>query len=322
MRTHLAAVAAVVLAASGLLAGVAPSDGATANDLVVDLGSATGPVDGGASGSLYGIYDQGVPSNNLIEGMGLTSTDTKAQDGQQHPGSDALEIAKPFTDSGGKAIYIYMTDVYRDFPYERTSYAQYQGYLRAEVEQVLTSPYKNRIILVPYNEPDGNWFAGLTTNATTLAAFEAEWLQTYNFIRGLWPQARIAGPNLSGFYPAALGSFLQFCMANNCLPTVMTWHELQVASTVRADVTAYRTLEITVGLARPLPVNLDEYAARYQLTSPGQMVAWLSALEDAKVDGDLAYWNINGSLGDSVAEQNVSTSRMLRSEEAFASSVL
>ena len=35
------------------------------------------------------------------------------------------------------------------------------------------------------------------------------------------------------------------------------------------------------------------------------MVAWLSALEAEKVDGDLAYWNINGTLGDSVAQQNV-----------------
>jgi hypothetical protein len=308
MRKQLATAAAVILAASGLLLGAAaPSGGATTtpNDVVVNLGSSTGQFDGGASGSLYGIYDQGVPSNNLIQGMGLQTTDTKAQDGQQHPGSDALEIAKPFTDSGGKDIYIYMTDVYRDFPYERTTYAQYQGYMKTEVEQVLTSPYKNRIILVPYNEPDGNWFAGLTTNATTLAAFEAEWLQTYNFIKGLWPQARIAGPNLSGFYPAALGSFLQFCMANNCLPAVMTWHELQVASTVRTDVAAYRALETTVGLKHPLPINLDEYAARYQLTSPGQMVAWLSALETEKVDGDLAYWNINGSLGDSVAQQNI-----------------
>ena len=308
MRQRLAAAAALILAVSGLLAGAAAPSGAAAatpNDLVVNLGSATGPFDGGASGSLYGLYDQGVPSNNLIQGMGLRTTDTKAQDGQQHPGSDALEIARPFTDSGGRDVYIYMTDVYRDFPYERTSYAQYQGYMKTEVEQVLTSPYRSRIILVPYNEPDGNWFAGLTTNATTLAAFEAEWLQTYDFIKGLWPQARIAGPNFSGFFPAALGSFLQFCLANHCLPDVMTWHELQVASTVRTDVAAYRALETTVGLGRHLPINLDEYAARYQLTSPGQMVAWLSALEAEKVDGDLAYWNINGSLGDSVAQQNI-----------------
>ena len=307
MRRQLAAAAAIFLAVPGLVLSAGPSATAasTPNNLVVDLGSNTGPFDGGASGALYGLYDQGVPTSNLIQGMGMVTTDTKAQDGQQHPGSDALEIAKPFVASGGGSIYIYMTDVYRNFPYERTTYAQYQGYMKTEVEQVLTSPYRSRIILVPYNEPDGNWFSGLTTNAATVAAFEAEWLQTYNFIKGLWPQARIAGPNLSGFYPAALGSFLQFCLANHCLPAVMTWHELAVASTVRTDVAAYRALETTVGLPHHLPINIDEYAARYQLTSPGQMVAWLSALEAEKVDGDLAYWNINGTLGDSVAQQDI-----------------
>jgi len=321
MRRQLAAAAAILLTGSGLILTAAPeaqssgtqssgtqssgtqssgtrSSGTqasravaagTSNNLVVNLGSTTGAFDGGASGSLYGIYDQGVPTGNLIGGMGLVTTDTKAQDGQQHPGSDALEIAKPFTASGGRDVYIYMTDVYRNFPYERTTYAQYQGYMKTEVQQVLTSPGKNRIILVPYNEPDGNWFAGLTANAATLAAFEAEWKQTYDFIKGLWPQARIAGPNFSGFFPAALGSFLRFCLKNHCLPDIMTWHELQVASTVRTDVGAYRTLETTVGLPKHLPVNLDEYAARYQLTSPGQVVAWLSALEATKTDGDLAY---------------------------------
>lgn len=45
--------------------------------------------------------------------MGLKTTNTKDQDGQQHPGSDALEIAEPFVDSGGGDVFIYMTDVYR-----------------------------------------------------------------------------------------------------------------------------------------------------------------------------------------------------------------
>ena len=158
MRRGLAAAAALVLAAAGPLTGPAGPPGAATTtspgSLVVDLGSSTGPFGGGASGSLYGLYDQGVPSGNLIQGVGLRTTDTKAQDGQQHPGSDALEIARPFTSSGGRDVYIDMTDVYRNFPYERTSYAQYQGYVKTEVEQVLTSPYRNRVILVPYNEPD------------------------------------------------------------------------------------------------------------------------------------------------------------------------
>ncbi|MBV9445911.1 MAG: hypothetical protein JO345_08455 [Streptosporangiaceae bacterium] len=288
---------------TGAMAGADTETGATDENLSVDLGTSTGAVGHGADGALYGIYDQGVPSENLISGMGLQTTDTKAQDGQQHPGSDALEIARPFVNAGGRDIYIYMTDVYRNFPYERTSYAQYQGYMKTEVEQVLTSPYKNRIILVPYNEPDGNWFGGLASNTTTRAAFLSEWLDTYKFLKQLWPQARIAGPNFYQYQPAALSDFLTFCKANQCLPDVITWHELANTSTVAPDVAAFRQLESPIGLN--LPISLDEYAARYQLTSPGRMVAWLSAIENAKVGGDLPYWNQNGSLGDTVSQNNI-----------------
>src|SRR5690349_1240911 len=192
-----------VLALAGavpVLAGGAGSAAAAPPDLTVDLSTSTGAFRGGASGALYGLYDQDVPSDNLIRGMGLQTTDTKAQDGQQHPGSDALEVAKPFLASGGRDVFIYMTDVYRNFPYERTSYAEYQGYLKSEVQQVLGSPDRDHIVLVPYNEPDGNWFGGMVGNAAKLDAFDAEWLQTYQFLKGLWPQARIAGPNLTGFY--------------------------------------------------------------------------------------------------------------------------
>jgi Concanavalin A-like lectin/glucanases superfamily len=282
------------------VAASAPSS----NALTVDLAAPTGPFRGGASGSLYGIASQDVPSNNLIQGMGLETTDTKAQDGQQHPGSDALEIAKPFLASGGRDVLIYMTDVYRNFPYERTSYAQYQGYMRTEVDQAMHSPYASHIVLVPYNEPDGNWFGGLVSDPTKLAAFEDEWLQTYQFIKGLWPQARIAGPNFYAYHPDAMRGFLQFCQQHNCLPDLVTWHELSVPSTVRPDVAAYRALETSLGIPH-LPVNLDEYAARYQLTDPAEMTGYLSAIEDSKVDGDLPYWNINGTLSDSASQNNI-----------------
>lgn len=284
--------------------GTAAAPESPASTLTVDLAATTGAFRGGASGALYGLYDDGVPSDNLISGMGLQTVGAKAQDGQQHPGSDALEVAKPFLASGGRDVFIYMTDMYRNFPYERASYAEYQGYLKAEVEQVLTSPNRDHIVLVPYNEPDANWFSGMAGNQTTLDAFDAEWLQTYQYLKGLWPQARIAGPNLTGYYAGPFTTFLTFCKANDCLPDVVTWHELSNPSWIRTNVPAYRALEKQLGIA-PLPVNINEYAARYQLTNPGAMVSWLSALEDTKVDGNLPYWNINGSLGDSVAQQNV-----------------
>jgi hypothetical protein len=279
-----------------------PASAATPT-LTVDLGTTTGAFRGGASGALYGLYGPDVPTNNLIEGMGLKTTNTKYQDGQQHPGSDALEIAKPFVDSGGDDVFIYMTDVYRA-NYERESYAAYQATMKTQVEQAKASPYASHIVFVPYNEPDLNWFSGMRSNSTALANFNAEWLQTYKFIKNLWPEARLAGPNTSGYTDSSLKGFLTYCKANNCLPDVVTWHTLGSPAAVRSTVDAYRAVETAAGITSPITVNLNEYAHRFHLTDPGQMVQWIAALEDKKVDGNLPYWNINGNLGDSAAAQN------------------
>lgn len=233
-----------------LVAGVstlaATSASAATSTLTVDLGTTTGAFHGGASGALYGLYGQDVPTNNLIEGMGLTTTNTKYQDGQQHPGSDALEIAKPFVDSGGGDVFIYMTDVYRA-GYERTSYSAYQATMKTQVEQAMASPYKDHIVFIPYNEPDLNWFSGMRSNSGTLANFNSEWRQTYNFIKGIWPAARLAGPNLSGYNSFAFNGFLSYCKANNCLPDVATWHTLGSPADVRSTVDTYRAAETAAG---------------------------------------------------------------------------
>ncbi|MFF7641078.1 RICIN domain-containing protein [Streptomyces canus] len=288
---------------AGVTAVTATPAAAANPTLTVDLGNTTGAFRGGASGALYGLAAPDVPTNNLIEGMGLTTTNTKYQDGQQHPGSDALEIAKPFVDSGGGDIFIYMTDVYRA-NYERTSYSAYQAAMKTQVEQAMASPYASHFVFIPYNEPDLNWFSGMRTNATALANFNAEWLQTYNFIKGIWPQARLAGPNTSSYTSFALNGFLTYCKANNCLPDVVTWHTLGSPADVRSTVDSYRSVETAAGITSPIPVNLNEYAHRYHLTDPGQMVQWIAGIEDEKVDGNLPYWNINGNLGDSAAAQN------------------
>ncbi|MFI6930389.1 RICIN domain-containing protein [Streptomyces sp. NPDC050287] len=288
---------------AGLTTVMATPASAATPTVTVDLGAGTGAFRGGASGALYGLYGPDVPTNNLIEGMGLQTTNTKYQDGQQHPGSDALEVAKPFVDSGGGDILIYMTDVYRA-NYERESYSAYQATMKTQVEQAMASPYASHIVFVPYNEPDIGWFSGMRTNSSTLAAFNSEWRQTYNFIKGIWPAARLAGPNLTSYNSFAYSGFLSYCKANNCLPDVTTWHTLGSPADVRSTVDAYRAAETAAGITSPITVNLNEYAHRYHLTDPGQMVQWIAAIEDKKVDGNLPYWNINGNLGDSAAAQN------------------
>ncbi|PIM69078.1 cellulosome protein [Streptomyces sp. JV178] len=317
-RTRAAAAGATaVTALATLLAGPAAGTAGAAEPerLVIDLGTDTGAFHGGASGSLYGVYGDGVPSRNLIEGMGLRTVSTKAQDGPQHPGADALEMLPPFVDSGGKDVYIYMTDIYRGFPYQwpgadgPARLADFQQKIRKQVAQVQTmGAYKDHVVYVPFNEPEGNMFGTGEWSYDKVSwlddpqHFFAAWKDTYRLIKDLDPEARIAGPNTSVLYDQIKG-FLRYAKANDVVPDVMTWHELSSPAKVRTSVATYRRWEKEIGVG-PLPINVNEYGHNYHLSVAGQVVQWVSAIEESKIDADLAYWNIDGNLNDSAVEAN------------------
>ncbi|MBG0850450.1 Ig-like domain-containing protein [Streptomyces spinoverrucosus] len=288
--------------------------------LTVDLGSDTGAFHGGASGTLYGVYGPDVPTNNLIEGMGLRTVSTKAQDGPQHPGADALEVVKPLADSTDGDVYIYMTDIHRGFPYQwpgdtpEEKVKLYKEKIAQQVDQVLKLPkqYQDNIVFVPFNEPEGNmfgtgeWSYNKTSWLDDPDDFFAAWDDVYRLIKGRMPDARIAGPNTSVLYNQVKG-FLTHALAAGTLPEVITWHELSHPEAVRQSVAKYRAWEqdLFKGTDREgtqLPVNINEYAFNYHTSVPGQMIQWVSAIEESKVDADIAYWNIDGNLSDSAVQ--------------------
>ncbi|MET8077822.1 LamG-like jellyroll fold domain-containing protein [Streptomyces sp. NPDC005303] len=290
--------------------------------LTVDLGSDTGAFHGGASGTLYGVYGPDVPTNNLIEGMGLRTVSTKAQDGPQHPGADALDVVKPLADSTDGDVYIYMTDIHRGFPYEwpgstpQEKLKLYEEKIGKQVDQVLKLPkqYQDNIVFVPFNEPEGNmfgtgeWSYDKVSWLNDPADYFAAWDSAYRLIKGRMPDARIAGPNTSVLYDQVKG-FLTHTLAAGTLPDVITWHELSHPEAVRASVAKYRVWEkeLFKGTSREgtrLPVNINEYAFNYHTSVPGQMIQWVSAIEESKVDADIAYWNIDGNLSDSAVQSN------------------
>ncbi|WP_406396665.1 Ig-like domain-containing protein [Streptomyces sp. NBC_00882] len=290
--------------------------------LNVDLGSDTGAFHGGASGTLYGVYGPDVPTNNLMEGMGLRTVSTKAQDGPQHPGADALDVVKPLADSTDGDVYIYMTDIHRGFPYEwpgdtpAEKLKLYEEKIAKQVDQVLQLPkqYQDNIVFVPFNEPEGNMFGTGQWSYNKVSwlsdpdDYFAAWDSAYKLIKTKMPDARIAGPNTSILYDQVKG-FLTHALAAGTLPDVITWHELSHPEAVRASVAKYRVWEkeLFKGTDREgtqLPVNINEYAFNYHTSVPGQMIQWVSAIEESKVDADIAYWNIDGNLSDSAVQSN------------------
>ncbi|MFF7870721.1 LamG-like jellyroll fold domain-containing protein [Streptomyces qaidamensis] len=290
--------------------------------LTVDLGSDTGAFHGGASGTLYGVYGPDVPTNNLMEGMGLRTVSTKAQDGPQHPGADALEVVKPLADSTDGDVYIYMTDIHRGFPYQwpgdtpAEKLKLYKEKIAEQVDQVLKLPeqYRDNVVFVPFNEPEGNMFGTGEWSYNTVSwlndpdDFLAAWDDAYKLIKGKMPNARIAGPNTSVLYDQVKG-FLGHTLAAGTLPDVITWHELSHPEAVRQSVAKYRAWEkdLFKGTTREgteLPININEYAFNYHTSVPGQMIQWVSAIEESKVDADIAYWNIDGNLSDSAVQSN------------------
>ena len=310
---------------NGIAAGQTVTATVTAyvqGEITVDLGSDTGAFHGGASGTLYGVYGEDIPSDNLLEGIGLRTVSTKAQDGPQHPGADALEVVKPLADATDGDVYIYMTDIHRGFPYEwegstpEEKLSIYSEKLAKQVDQVLELPveYQDNIVFVPFNEPEGNMFGTGTWSLDGVswlsdpADYFAAWDSAYDLIKGKLPSARIAGPNTSVLFSQVKG-FLQHAVAANTVPDVITWHELSNPAQVRSSVATYRDWEAEVfaGTAfegTALPINVNEYAFNYHTSVPGQMIQWISAIEESKIDADIAYWNIDGNLSDSAVQAN------------------
>lgn len=290
--------------------------------LTVDMSSDTGAFHGGASGTLYGLYDARLPHPNLVEGINLRTVSTKAQDGPQHPGADALDVSKLLTDASGGDTYIYMTDIFREFPYIwRTgdcaqSVTNYIEVLRRQAQQIHALPkrYRDRIVFVPFNEPEGNMFSRDVKSCNGAdwlnepAAFLDAWDRAVRALRQTLPGARIAGPSTSMLFDEVRG-FLAHAVQQDTVPDVMTWHELSDPASVRASVRRYRVWEDEMFAGsrwqgRHLPININEYAHNYHTSVPGQMIQWVAAIEDSKVDADIAYWNIDGNLSDSAVQAN------------------
>ncbi len=127
----------------------------------------------------------------------------------------------------------------------------------------------------------------------------------HKVIKSIDPDARIAGTGCAKYQEEFLGKFIPFCRENNCMPDIITWHELEAdkLDSFARHYDHYRTLEKANGFDE-LEIVINEYAPQAHCSVPGKLVSWISVFEDKKVSACLPYWHISNNLNDIAADYN------------------
>ena len=291
----------------------------------------------GSTGFLYGAAEINVPSIDLLYGLKPDTMVQKAYGGLQHPTGDAVRTRSALEAAGVRDMQVYLQDIYLEWPYNapmKNGSLDVDGYTKT-CEEILYamicdkadastegaflgsdgSYYKlneteaARYSYVLFNEPDNIWYG------RNLAGLEKAWKQVYEAVHKIDPNARCAGPNFAGFNAGTYDSFLSYCYDNNCLPELITWHELGDSSltsffnnydSVKSSAAKYYTDAYAAKSGRSYQPELlvNEYARHYDIATSGGLVKWLSMFEDKDMSGCMAYWGMANSLNEVAADQN------------------
>ncbi len=278
--------------------------------LYFDMNKQTTEMFHGSTGFLYGISEVNVPSTDLVTGIGPKMVVQKAKDGKQHPSGDLSRLTNYLTDAGLESLQVYLQDYYLEWPYEYKGIADYQ----AKVEMIVSNMTKGKTAeekaiysYVLFNEPDGIWYnsGGISSNMTT---FCKDWLTIYTTVKGIDPNAKVAGPNFSVYNQSCYNTFFSFCQKNNCLPEIITWHDLQKdkLSYFATEFSQIQTMVDTYYADSDIEPLLfvNETANFEDVGAPGPLVNWLSIYEEKDVYASLPYWGLANSLNELAATAN------------------
>lgn len=259
---------------------------------------------GRASGFLYGLAEEDVPTVEIVESIGINTLATKPAGGLQHPIGDVEQVADSFTKAGGEYLMIYTQDMYDTWYYQLDSLEAYNQKVKKTVTQMESSEYRDKLIYCIYNEMDnGEWFGNHWEEANRIKFYNA-WKSTYNVVKAINPDAKIAGPGHCGYNLEWHKEFLSYCKENDCMPDMFVWHELNADYSIywmEFRFNEFNEMCDELGVER-LPVCISEYGLMQTNGIPGESVKWISRLEAGDVYGCVAYWRLANNLSDTVAD--------------------
>lgn len=336
------ALAVSVLPVAGLSVFAADSTVTAVNaKLTVDVSDRIGDITHGAGGFLYGVADEEVPTSNTLVPLKPKVLCTGTMLTTEHPYGDTEYVTEQFLEAGGEQVMMYLPNFYGYALGVSADYREYAKVMRDKIVPHVVEWKENwkkkhgvtdgnpdelaqrididkAIIYLPINE-------GAPRNGTD--DFGVAWLEYYKAIKEADPNATIGGTNdwsynqAFGTHPTEdrlyeLRDFLPFCIENDCMPDIFTWHELDTFDMrdMKAHKAhfedAWKTAYEDAGLEVPeIPqIVVNEYATMDDCGVPGRLVNWIARFEECGFYACLPFWHQANSLNDLASDANEGSS--------------
>lgn len=325
-----AAACATVLSALSIVPAEPVEAAAQTPRMVVDMTDRQGEIMHGASGFLYGISSEDVPTTDLITPLKPTVLATKGILGTEHPYGDAADVAETFFASGGEMLQMYTSNYYAIFG-PRPDNTQYAKDLKEIIVPAVVEwkeswkeehgtpedpkdelgriDIDKSLVYLPINEgsPQVDEETGVSNNHTT---FYESWEMYYKAIKEADPNATVGGPNDAAYghwRPGGMKGFLEYCAEHDCWPDVQTWHDLDDGEGAFAryagEFEEYRSLSKELGMPEQ-QVVINEYATMEACGVPGILIRYIAMLEENNAYGCLPFWHQANNLNDLAADAN------------------
>ena len=302
-----------------------------------DAENLTGEVTNGASGYLYGIAEDGVPSHNMVESLDVSSVSAKTQGGLQHPIGEVGDVAPSLLRTGHcDYIVVYLQDMFSTWYYADGDITEmkkngtydwkvfltetYFPLVEQSINEMKDSEYAEKLVYCIFNECDnGVWFGEWATdgengwhdwNEQGQQNFYEAWKMTYDYVKSLDPEAVIGGPGNYEYSSWKTDEFLKFTSENNCTPEVIIYHELGDRSIYdwEVNVKDLKTIEEKYGIDTETPIIITEYGRMQDNGNPCTMLKYIVRTENTKVYSNQAYWLFADNLCSTCADYNTPNS--------------
>ncbi|SHF80675.1 cellulose-binding domain-containing protein [Vibrio gazogenes] len=273
--------------------------------LTVDMSDPIGPVTHAASGALYGITDS-LPTdiNGDVAPLHprMYTQPARSGAGYQQPIGAAIPVSKRLANTTAE-VTVRLADLLPGWPYQWSGWSHWSARVRSVIADKRASGRDNYYGYEIFNEPNITWDDDANGNFKS-----SLWKPTYDLIRSQDPGERIIGPSAAWYHASYIQAFLEYCVANNCLPDVISWHELGGSDNITANIADYRARERALGIS-PRPISINEYSHdthKYE-GAPGVSVPFIAKFERNRVESaNISWWftNLPGRLGSLLTANN------------------